>query len=166
MRRILTALGLLAVAAVTIIGIRGQLERKRIVDEINRLRTRVYMARVSADSCGNELAYQERLFRHFDDVVDSLRGKVRDYESLDARGVPEDRYDEYMEHFDGYNDSVAAWRAKADSLRATEDACRMFIARHNGLADSLRIRLEAEGVDTRGADPLEPPETQPADSTG
>ncbi len=144
--RVLAVVGVLAVLAVTVMGGRTLIERRRTVDEIRTLRDQVYRARVSADSCSNELAYQERLFRRFDTVVDSLRGTVRDFESMDERGVPEDHYDEYLEHFEGYNDSVTVWRARATGLRATEAACRTFIEGHNVLADSLRGRLEAEGT--------------------
>lgn len=144
--RALAAVALLAMAGVAAFGVRGLIERRRLVKEMRALQDGVYAARVSADSCRNELAYEERRFRRFDDVVDSLRGAVRDFEKLDERGVPEDRYDEYIEHFDGYNDSVAAWRLKADSLRATEAACRAFIRRHNELTDSLRTRLREEGM--------------------
>lgn len=147
-RKLLAALGVVILAGVVVVAARDLLERRRTVEEIRTLRDQVHAARVSADSCSNELAYQERLFRRFDVLVDSLRGNVRSFERLDARGVPEERYDEYLEQFEGYNDSVAAWRAKALDLRGTEAACRSFIERHNSLADSLRSRL-AEVDDTR-----------------
>jgi hypothetical protein len=143
-RKPLAALGILVLAAVVVVGAVNLLDHRRTVKEIRALRDHVYRARVSADSCRNELAYQERTFRRFDVVVDSLRGEVRAFERLDERGVPEDRYDEYLERFDGYNDSVAAWRLKADSLRAAEATCRALIEGHNVLADSLRARLETE----------------------
>jgi hypothetical protein len=151
--RILAALGVLIVLAVAVIGGRDLLERRRTVNEIRTLRDQVYRARVSADSCTNELAYQERIFRRFDTVVDSLRGTVRDYERMDQRGVPEEHYDAYLEQFEGYNDSVAVWRARATALRATETACRTFIEGHNVIADSLRGRLEAEGMGASGTVP-------------
>ncbi len=144
--RALAALGVLILVVVGALGGRDLLERRRSVNEIHDLRDGVYRARVSADSCRNELAYQERLFRRFDAVVDSLRGAVRDFERMDERGVPEERYDEYLEHFEGYNDSVAVWRARAAELRETEAACRTLIEGHNALADSLRTRIEAEEI--------------------
>jgi len=154
--RALIVVAAISAVGLLVFGVRNLIEQRRTVKEMRALQDRVYAARVSVDSCRNELAYQERLFRRFDDMVDSLHGTVRDFEKLDVRGVPEDRYDEYMEHFDGYNDSVVTWRAKADSLRATEAACRAFIEQHNELTDSLRGRLREEGIE---------PAVPPADST-
>lgn len=94
------------------------------------------------DACRNELAYQEMLFRRFDAVVDSLESDVRSYES--DGGVPQARYDEYLERFEGYNDSVAAWEGRAEELRGTEQRCRDLVLDHNALADSLRRRLAQE----------------------
>lgn len=145
-RRPLAVLGALALVTVSVFLVRDLLDRRRTVNEIRDLRDQVYRARVTADSCSNELAYQERLFRRFDTVVDSLRGEVRAFERMDERGVPEQHYDTYMQQFEGYNDSVAVWRRRAAELRASETACRDFIDVHNTLADSLRRRLDAEGM--------------------
>ena len=146
MKRTLATVAVAAAVIVAALGARDVLHRRRTIREIRDLRDQVYRARVSADSCRNELAYQERLFRRFDTVVDSLGREVRGYERLDARGVPEARYEEYLRHFEGYNDSVAVWRGRAAALRATEAACRTFIQDHNAIADSLRRRLDAEGM--------------------
>jgi len=126
---------------VAVLGVRAYQEERRLLEEITGLRDEVYRARVSADSCRNELAYEETLFRRFDEVVDSLRGEVRSYEALDERGVPEERYDEYLEQFEGYNDSVEEWERRAEGLRSTEQTCRALVTDHNALADSLRGRL-------------------------
>ena len=150
MKRTLVAVAIVAALIVAALGARDILDRRRTVREIQSLRDQVYRGRVSADSCRNELAYQERLFRRFDTVVDSLRRKVRDYERMDERGVPEAQYEEYLRQFEGYNDSVAVWRGRAAGLRATEAACRTFIEGHNALADSLRRRLDAEGMGAGG----------------
>jgi hypothetical protein len=150
-KRPLAVLAAFAVVSAGVLATRSLLERSHTVNELRTLRDQVYRARVSVDSCRNELAYQERLFRRFDTVVDSLRGEVRAFESLDERGVPEDRYEEYLELFEGYNDSVAVWRGRAAALRETEAACRTFIDEHNILADSLRNRLGSEGVTAGGS---------------
>ena len=115
MKRTLATVAVAAAVIVAALGARDVLHRRRTIREIRDLRDQVYRARVSADSCRNELAYQERLFRRFDTVVDSLGREVRGYERLDARGVPEARYEEYLRHFEGYNDSVAVWRERSDS---------------------------------------------------
>ncbi len=129
------------VATITVMGVRAYRAERRLVDEITMLRNQVYEARVSADSCRNELAYQETLFRRFDEVVDSLRQEVRAFEAMDARGVPEAQYEEYLTRFEGYNDSVQAWERRAAELRASEQICRGLVHDHNALADSLRGRL-------------------------
>ncbi len=150
MKRSLSALAVVAVLILAVLAGRDILDRRRTVREIRDLRDRVYRARVSADSCRNELAYEERLFRRFDTVVDSLRRQVRDYERLDERGVPEAEYEEYLRHFEGYNDSVAVWHDRATALRESEAACRAFIEGHNALADTLRRRLRSEGMGESG----------------
>jgi len=152
-KRPLALIGALVLATASVLGVRELLDRRHAVNEIRGLRDQVYRARVSADSCRNELAYQERLFRRFDTVVDSLRGEVRAFERLDARGVPEEHYETYLEHFEGYNDSVAVWRSRAAELRRSEAACRTLIEAHNVLADSLRMRLDSGGVGASGPAP-------------
>jgi hypothetical protein len=122
------------------------LHRHRTLQELTALRDQVYDARVAADACRNKLAYAERLFQRYDTVVDSLRHHVRAMEALDPRGVPQARYDEYLKQFHGYNDSVASWHLKADSLKSREATCRRLAEAHNVLADSLKRRLTEEGI--------------------
>lgn len=142
------ALGLLAAVGLTFVWVAWSdaRERQRTVEQVRSLQADVYAARTSADSCRNELAWAEGQFRRFDEHVDSLRTEVRAFEALDERGVPAERYEEYLELFDGYNDSVAAWERRADELRAAEEVCRALVEGHNTLSDSLRRRIEAEGL--------------------
>jgi hypothetical protein len=149
LKRALPALGGLLLVAMVVVGMLNIVDHQRTLREVRALQGRIYQARVAADSCRNTLAYQEDRFRAFDRRIDSLRARVRAFESLDERGVPEEQYQEYLRHFDAYNDSVATWRARADSLRSTETACRSLVAAHNLLTDSLRERLEAEGTEVR-----------------
>ena len=79
-------------------------------------------------------------------MVGAMRARVDSFEALDPRGVPEDQYEAYMESFDNYNDSVAAWEERAGRLRTSEVACRTTIEDHNRLSDSLRAVLDAEGL--------------------
>lgn len=147
--RILLVVGGIAIAAAAAgEGGVNLMERRRTLQELRDLRDQLYAARVSADSCRNELAYAQRLFQRYDTLVDSLRMNVRDYEAMDSRGVPRDRYDEYLDRFHGYNDSVASWHLKADSLKATQTTCRQLAEAHNVLADSLRRRLRDESIAT------------------
>jgi len=122
------------------------LHRHRTMQELEALRDQVYHARVDADACRNELAYTQRIFERFDTVVDSLHLEVGKLEALDPRGVPQARYDEYLKAFHAYNDSVASWHLKADSLKAREATCRRLAEAHNALADSLKRRLRQEGI--------------------
>lgn len=152
MKRSFLVVAVLALAAVVVAGAWNLVERRRVVREIRSLRDTLYAARLAADSCRWSLATQERRFRRFDAMVDSLREEVRDFEALDERGVPEERYEEYLGRFEAYNDSVLAWEARAETLRANEAACRELVEAHNTLSDSLRRRTEAgERSGTAGA---------------
>lgn len=143
MKKLLLALLALAVVGSLAASIWTLVERSRERQEILDLRERVARARISADSCTNVLAYDQMLFQQFDQAVDSLRGEVRVLEELDPRGIPEERYDEYMERFKDYNDSVAAWERRAERLRTSDAMCRVLIEAHNELSDSVRGVLQA-----------------------
>jgi hypothetical protein len=145
-RNVLLAILGLAVLGGLGYGVMNFVEYRRTVREVNDLRNRVYDARMAADSCRNVLDYREMLFHRFDTLVASLRDTVAIFEEMDERGVPEEEYDAYMRAFEGYNDSVAVWESRADSLKATEAICRSLVEKHNLLADSFRNRLMQEGV--------------------
>ena len=146
----LRALILAAAAIVMVAGVLNIRDNQRTNREFEALRREIALARMAADSCRGSLMLQEADFQAFGEAVDSLRGVVRDFEALDPRGVPEARYEEYMARFNAYNDSVSAWDARVDTLRATEAACRILVERHNLLSDSLRRRLVAEGMEVGG----------------
>lgn len=143
MKKILLVTFALAVVGSLAFSIWTLVDRNRTRSELMDMRDRVARARISADSCTNVLAYDQMLLRRFREVLDSLRGEVRAMERIDPRGVPEARYDEYMERFNGYNDSVAAWQSRVDDLRASDATCRSLIEAHNTLSDSVRGVLEA-----------------------
>jgi len=146
--RIALILVAIAVSVAAVEGGFNLLARRRTVHELRALGDRVYAARVSADSCRNELAYADRVFQRYDTLVDSLRREVRGYEAMDSRGVPREKYDEYLTRFHAYNDSVTSWHRKADSLKARQALCRRMAEAHNLLVDSLRRRLAEEGIAT------------------
>lgn len=114
------------------------LERNRRAGQIQTLRMALDQARYTADSCKVSLAREERDFRLFDEVVDSLRAATDGFEDADQGGVPQEEYEEYLEAFDLYNTSVEAWQARADSLQANDARCRLLIEAHNELGDSIR----------------------------
>lgn len=147
-RRILAALLLLSGAVLAFVGVQRLVERQRTTREITRLRDGLYRARTAADRCRGSLANSQASLEQLDLVVDSMRARVDSFEALDARGVPEAEYDEYLETFDSYNDSVAAWEARARRLRAVDASCRDAIREHNSLSDSLRQVLTEAGIDT------------------
>lgn len=149
MKKLLLGLLALAVVGSLAAGIWTLVDRNRNRREMLDLRDRVARARISADSCTNVLAYDQMLFHRFDQVVDSLGGEVHALEELDPRGVPEERYDEYMERFRGYNDSVAAWERRARALRTSDAACRTLIEAHNALSDSVREVFQEKSAEGR-----------------
>ncbi len=132
---VVTGLSLIIVASIAGGSI---LERNRRAAEQKALRVALDRARVSADSCKNTLAYENREFLRFDRMVDSLRTAVEDFEDPEQGGVPQAVYEEYLRTFAAYNDAVKAWEARADSLQASEVQCRTFVEAHNQLADSIR----------------------------
>jgi len=146
LRNALPVLLSLSAAALLFLGIDRLLERQRITTEVNRLRGDLFQARAASERCRGALENSETGLRAFDQVIAQLRAEVDSFEALDPRGVPEDRYQEYMVSFENYNDSVAAWEARAGRLRTSEAACRATIERHNALSDTLRAVLVEAGL--------------------
>lgn len=142
----------ISAAALLFVGVDRLLERQRISEEVTRLRGELFQARAAAQRCQGGLANSEARLRDFDEVIGSLRARVDSFEALDARGVPEEEYDAYMESFESYNDSVAAWEDRAQRLRTSETSCRSTIERHNALRGTLQGVIEGAGL-------------QPADTT-
>lgn len=153
LRAALPTLLALAAAALLFVGIDRLLDRRALTTEVTRLRGDLFQARAAADRCRGSLVNSESSLRDFDDVISELRAQVDSFEALDPRGVPEDQYDAYMESFESYNDSVAAWENRAERLRTAEAACRQTIERHNALSDTLRALLDSAGVVPEGAAP-------------
>ena len=143
----LATLGALVVGVLMVTGVTRVLERQRTADEINRLRDDLYQARVSADRCRGTLQTSEAALRSLSLTIDSLRSRVDSFEAMDGRGVPADRYPEYLGIFDAYNDSVEVWEGRERRLRTSESACRMTIEGHNALSDSLQAVLAEAGID-------------------
>jgi hypothetical protein len=139
-KTIVLVLGALAlVVAAALVG-GPLLERNRRLGEIQALRDRREVARYAVDSCRNALGLEEARFLRFDRMVDSLREAVHGFEDPVRGGVPQALYTEYMATFRAYNDSVAVWEIRADTLKAHEASCRALVDGHNLLTDSL-VRL-------------------------
>lgn len=143
MRRVVLAVVGLVSLAVLGFAVRAAQERRAEARELEALRAELGDLRVAADSCRFEVTEGRVDFRRYERVVDSLRTRVREFEAMDGRGVPQERYEEYLETLDRYNEAVAGWDERADTLQSADDACREVIRLHNVAADSLRRRLEA-----------------------
>lgn len=131
-----------AAAVLAFVAGRGALERRTQLQELERLQNRLADLRADAEACQLAVQQEERAFARYRAEVDSLRREVRELEALDERGIPAERYEEYLDAFDDYNKAVPLWEERADTLRAREEACRALVERHNALADSLRVFVE------------------------
>jgi hypothetical protein len=145
MKRILLGTGALVLVALGALAVHSFLGENEVRRELEALRGELRSARSQADSCRVALTWEEQDFLGFDAYVDSLHGQVRGFEDPDQGGVPGVEYEEYLASFDRYNDSVAVWQNRVDSLRATEASCRALAEAHNALGDSLRQRLSEVG---------------------
>jgi hypothetical protein len=142
----LASLAAILVGLLMVVGVQRVVERQRTADHINELRQELYRARVAADRCRGSLQTSEASLRALGVTIDSLRNRVDAYEAMDRRGVPADRYEEYLQTFDQHNDSVQVWDGRERRLRSTESACRATIEGHNSLSDSLQSVLTEAGI--------------------
>jgi len=145
---VLASLGAVVIGLLIVVGVQRILERQETAGEINRLREELYRARIAADRCRGSLQTSEASLRSLGVAIDSLRGRVSEFEAMDERGVPADRYDEYLEIFDQYNDSVGVWESRERRLRSAESSCRATIEEHNALSDSLQAVLGEAGIES------------------
>jgi hypothetical protein len=101
--------------------------------------------RSASDSCAAALPGQEERFRAYDQMVDSLRRVVREFETPGGtrRTVPAADFDEYLAAFDAYNAAVPVWHAQADTLRQQWEACRALAERHNSVIEDAAARRYA-----------------------
>jgi AcrR family transcriptional regulator len=83
-----------------------------------------------------EARFQEAMER-----TEELRRRVEELESLDPDGVPAERYREYLEVFDEYNDSLPRWERLGDALRDQGVRCRRLAEAHNVRLEQLRELL-------------------------
>lgn len=133
----------IALAAIAIPVLYAIGRANRPPDVIGPLRDSLQVLRLGADSCRVDLQRGEAMLHAYDERLDSMHARVREYESLDRRGVPADSYEVYLGAFDQYNDSVEGWSARTDTLRVRLVRCRTITETHNRMADSLRRLLTA-----------------------
>ena len=132
--------------AVLILGAQRFMDQRRTAAKIERLREELYRARVSSERCRGSLRASEGSLQKLTGTIDSMRSRVDSFEALGGGRVPAERYDEYLEIFDSYNDSVAAWEVRSERLRTAEASCRAVIEEHNALSDSIQAILEGAGI--------------------
>jgi hypothetical protein len=95
--------------------------------------------RSAVSRCTEELAAAQERFDTHQRAVDSLRAAVLAYESRD-RTVPAEEFEDYLEVFTAYNESVGEWHQRADALEAQWEECHGLTERHNAVVDSLSGR--------------------------
>jgi hypothetical protein len=105
------------------------------------MRDSVQALRAESDSCRQLLDAGQAELHEYNERLDSLRGRVRELESHDPRGVPADSYAIYMGIFGQYNDSAAAWDGRVDALQDELQRCRSITESHNEAALTLRRLL-------------------------
>jgi hypothetical protein len=93
--------------------------------------------RAAIDQCTDALHAEQARFQAHEHAVDSLRAVVLEYESAE-RTVPVEEFDDYLEAFTAYNESVRTWHDHAAALQAQWAECHELAERHNALVDSLR----------------------------
>ncbi|HET9947362.1 MAG TPA: hypothetical protein VFQ22_00420 [Longimicrobiales bacterium] len=132
---------------VLVLGLDRLAERRRFMGEIERLREELYRARVGADRCRSSLTTSEAALHDLTATIDSMRSRVDSFETLGDGKVPAERYEEYLELFDSYNDSVASWEIRSQRLREAEASCRAVIERHNAIRDTIEGVLRDAGIE-------------------
>lgn len=147
-RMVLAGLLLISTAYIFVVGMNGFRERQRITNEVNGLRDQLYRARVTSDRCRSSLNTSESSLQTLRITIDSLRSRVDSFEALGNGQVPAAKYDEYLEIFDSYNDSVSAWGTRSERLLTAEASCRNSIEEHNTLTDSIQAVLLNAGIET------------------
>lgn len=126
-----------AIVVIVVVAFRGLLAIIN-ADPHAALRASINELRARADSCRWNVDDRAAELHAYDRRLDSMRARVHAMEVLDGRGVPVDSYRVYMESFNRYNDSAAAWPPLEDTVRALDARCRAIAGQHNVLADSLR----------------------------
>lgn len=154
----------LVTGAVSIV---GQVVDNSVRAQAEELRDSVREARAVLTECLDGLDVKERRFRSHERATNFLRDRVEELESLDDRGVPRDRYDEYLDVFDRYNEAVPEWERLGDSLMTLSFTCRALAEEHNERVETLADFLEAENLwdaDWSPARPGLPSEAEPDES--
>ena len=137
----------LSSATVLLVGGRRIIKQERMAQEVERLREGLYRARTTAERCQRSIVAGETELVELKARLGSLRARVDSFEALDARGVPQDRYETYLGTFNMYNDTASTWEERERQLQVADSSCRSVILEHNALSDSLQVLFSELGVD-------------------
>jgi hypothetical protein len=140
MRRRQVRIIILAVAVLAAAGIYTVGRELRRPAELSVLRDSLQALRAAADSCRFVFDAAQSGLLESAAGLDSARDRVRQLEARDPRGVPADSYRIYLDIFEMYGDSVAAWDGRVAALQAAREDCYVITEAHNELADTLRRR--------------------------
>lgn len=130
------------------------------------VREEVRLAQAEAERCMEELAASNLRFQSQTRQTRAFQSRIEALEALDARGVPADSYDIYLDMIDRFNASIEGWEMRGEALERTQQSCRELIEARNVLADSLRRILvdmgylpgeEEEAMPLPGGDSLADP---------
>ncbi len=109
-------------------------------------RERMLEVRSALDRCMTQLDRWEQSFWSHERETTLLRSQIERFESLDPEGVPMDRYEEYLDVFEQYNEAIPIWEARADSVRAQHQRCGTLAERFNEKRDALERFMVREGI--------------------
>ncbi len=160
--------GTLVLALVLLAGLTAgwrALQPTPLRDLIRDLRAEVALARNASERCQSELDREEARFRTYEERVRILRSTISDLEGLHPDGVPQPRYDEYLATVEEFNELVLEWDARAEQVRKRWEECRLVIAAHNRLADSLRILAAEAGSELVIEERILPGKEEPTPDT-
>jgi predicted nuclease with TOPRIM domain len=131
----------LAVVAATLVVMERRSGPDPLAERAEELRGEIGELQEQVDDCLDRRTLLEARFQAAMERTEELRGRVEELESLDPDGVPAERYREYLEVFDEYNDSLPEWERLGDALRNQGLRCRRLAEAHNLRLDRLRELL-------------------------
>jgi chaperonin cofactor prefoldin len=143
-----TKVVIVAVALIAAVGSLILLDRGERTDPIQEkaenLRSEIQELQGRVDECLARRGSLEARFQQAVDRTEALGDRVRELESLDPEGVPAERYAEYLEVFDEYNESIPEWERLGEALREEGERCQRLADAHNQRLERLReLMVEA-----------------------
>jgi hypothetical protein len=134
-------LATLAVVGATLALVEGSGGPDPLVERAEELRDEILEFQGHVDDCLGRRAILETRFREAMERTDTLRHRIEELESLDPEGVPAERYPEYLEVFDEYNESLPEWERLGEALREEVLRCQDLAETHNVRVERLRELL-------------------------